>query len=145
MGIKIIADSACDLKREYIDKNNIGLLSLILNLEGKIIKDDLGKSLSYKDFYNKMREGATPTTSQVNAHDFEEEFVKHIKNGDSIIYISISSGLSGTFNSANIAKNNLLEEYPEAKIELIDSLGASMGQGLLVLKACEMRDNGAMI
>lgn len=145
MGIKIITDSACDLKREYIDKNNIGLLSLILNLEGKIIKDDLGKSLSYKDFYNKMREGATPTTSQVNAHDFEEEFVKHIKNGDSIIYISISSGLSGTFNSANIAKNNLLEEYPEAKIELIDSLGASMGQGLLVLKACEMRDNGASV
>ena len=145
MGIKIITDSACDLKREYIDKNNIGLLSLILNLEGKIIKDDLGKSLSYKDFYNKMREGATPTTSQVNAHDFEEEFVKHIKNGDSIIYISISSGLSGTFNSANIAKNNLLEEYPEAKIELIDSLGASMRQGLLVLKACEMRDNGASV
>lgn len=145
MGIKIITDSACDLKREYIDKNNIGLLSLILNLEGKIIKDDLGKSLSYKDFYNKMREGATPTTSQVNAHDFEEEFVKHIKNGDSIIYISISSGLSGTFNSANIAKNNLLEEYPEEKIELIDSLGASMGQGLLVLKACEMRDNGASV
>ena len=59
--------------------------------------------------------------------------------------ISISSGLSGTFNSANIAKNNLLEEYPEAKIELIDSLGASMGQGLLVLKACEMRDNGASV
>lgn len=145
MGIKIITDSACDLKREYIDKNNIGLLSLILNLEGKIIKDDLGKSLSYKDFYNKMRERPTPTTSQVNAHDFEEEFVKHIKNGDSIIYISISSGLSGTFNSANIAKNNLLEEYPEAKIELIDSLGASMGQGLLVLKACEMRDNGASV
>lgn len=143
MGIKIITDSACDLKREYIDKNNIGLLSLILNLEGQIIKDDLGKSLSYKDFYNKMREGATPTTSQINAHDFEEEFLKHIKNGDSIIYISISSSLSGTFNSANIAKNNLLEEYPEAKIELIDSLGASMGEGLLVLKACEMRDSGA--
>ena len=145
MGIKIITDSACDLKREYIDKNNIGLLSLILNLEGQAIKDDLGESLSYKEFYNRMRQGATPTTSQVNAHDFEEEFTKHIKNGDSIIYISISASLSGTFNSANIAKNNLLEEYPEAKIELVDSLSASMGQGLLVLKACEMRDNGASI
>ena len=145
MGIKIITDSACDLKREYIDKNNIGLLSLILNLEGQAIKYDLGESLSYKEFYNRMRQGATPTTSQVNAHDFEEEFTKHIKNGDSIIYISISASLSGTFNSANIAKNNLLEEYPEAKIELVDSLSASVGQGLLVLKACEMRDNGASI
>ena len=92
-----------------------------------------------------MRDGATPTTSQVNAHEFEEAFSKHIKNGDSIIYISISASLSGTFNSANIAKNNLLEEYPEAKIELVDSLSASIGQGLLVLKACEMRDNGASI
>lgn len=145
MGIKIITDSACDLKREYIDKNNIALLSLILNLDGQAIKDDLGKSLSYEEFYNKMRHGATPTTSQINAHDFEEEFTKYIKNGDSIIYISISSSLSGTFNSANIARNNLIEEYPEAKIELVDSSSVSMGQGLLVLKACEMRDNGASI
>ena len=145
MGIKIITDSACDLKREYIDKNNKALLSLILNLEGQAIKDDLGKSLSYEEFYNKMRHGATPTTSQINAHDFEEEFTKYIKNGDSIIYISISSSLSGTFNSANIARNNLIEEYPEAKIELVDSSSVSMGQGLLVLKACEMRDNGASI
>ena len=143
MGIKIITDSACDLKREYIDKNNIGLISLVLNLNDEVIKDDLGKTLSYKDFYRQMREGATPTTSQVNAHEFEEEFIKHVKNGDSIICITISSALSGTFNSANIARNNILEEYPEAKIELVDSLSVSMGQGLLVLKACEMRDNGA--
>ena len=145
MGIKIITDSSCDLPREYVDDNNIEVISLVLNLNGQIIKDDLGKTLSYKDFYQKMRDGATPTTSQVNAHEFEEAFSKHIKNGDSIIYISISASLSGTFNSANIAKNNLLEEYPEAKIELVDSLSASMGQGLLVLKACEMRDNGASI
>lgn len=145
MGIKIITDSSCDLPREYVDDNNIEVISLVLNLNGQIIKDDLGKTLSYKDFYQKMRDGATPTTSQVNAHEFEEAFSKHIKNGDSIIYISISASLSGTFNSANIAKNNLLEEYPEAKIELVDSLSASIGQGLLVLKACEMRDNGASI
>lgn len=142
MGIKIITDSACDLMRDYIEKNNVGLLSLILNLDGQLIKDDLGKSLSYINFYNKMREGANPTTSQVNAHDFEEEFRKHIKNGDSIIYISISSNLSGTFNSANIAKENLLDEYPNAHISLVDSLSVSVGQGFLVAKACEMRDLG---
>lgn len=145
MGIKIITDSACDLTREYIENNNIGLLSLILNLNGQAIKDDLGKTLSYKDFYEQMRSGATPTTSQINAHDFEEEFTKHIKNGDSIIYISLSSSLSGTFNSANIAKNNLLEEYPNADISLIDSLSVSVGQGLLVTKACNMRDTGLSI
>ena len=142
MGIKIITDSACDLTRDYIKNNNIGLLSLILNLNGQAIKDDLGETLSYKDFYNKMREGATPTTSQINAHEFEEEFIKYIKNGDSIIYISLSSNLSGTFNSANIAKNNLMDEYPNANIYLVDSLSVSVGQGLLVAKACEMRDSG---
>ena len=142
MGIKIITDSACDLTRDYIKNNNIGLLSLILNLNGQAIKDDLGETLSYKDFYNKMREGATPTTSQINAHEFEEEFIKYIKNGDSIIYISLSSSLSGTFNSANIAKNNLMDEYPNANIYLVDSLSVSVGQGLLVAKACEMRDSG---
>lgn len=142
MGIKIITDSACDLTRDYIKNNNIGLLSLILNLNGQAIKDDLGETLSYKDFYNKMREGATPTTSQINAHEFEEEFIKYIKNGDSIIYISLSSNLSGTFNSANIAKNNLMDEYPKANIYLVDSLSVSVGQGLLVAKACEMRDSG---
>ncbi|WP_195953033.1 DegV family protein [Clostridium saudiense] len=142
MGIKIITDSACDLTRDYIKNNNIGLLSLILNLNGQAIKDDLGETLSYKDFYNKMREGATPTTSQINAHEFEEEFIKYIKNGDSIIYISLSSSLSGTFNSANIAKNNLMDEYPKANIYLVDSLSVSVGQGLLVAKACEMRDSG---
>ena len=93
MGIKIITDSACDLPREYININDIGLVSLILNLNGQAIKDDLGETLSYKDFYNKMKEGATPTTSQVNAHNFEEEFIKYVKDGDSIIYISISSSL----------------------------------------------------
>lgn len=142
MGIKIITDLACDLTRDYIKNNNIGLLSLILNLNGQAIKDDLGETLSYKDFYNKMREGATPTTSQINAHEFEEEFIKYIKNGDSIIYISLSSNLSGTFNSANIAKNNLMDEYPNANIYLVDSLSVSVGQGLLVAKACEMRDSG---
>ncbi len=142
MGIKIITDSACDLTKEYIESENIGLVSLILNLNGKLIKDDLGKTLTYKEFYTEMRKGATPTTSQINSYDFEEEFIKHIKNGDSIIYISLSSNLSGTFNSANIAKNNLIEEYPDAKIYLVDSLSVSVGQGFLVEKACDMRNNG---
>ena len=143
MGIKIITDSSCDLTREYIDNNNLGLLSLVLNLNGEVIKDDLGKTLSYKEFYEQMKEGATPTTSQVNAHEFEEEFLKAVKNGDSIICITISSALSGTFNSANIARNNILEEYPDANILLVDSLSVASGQGLLVVKACEMRDRGA--
>lgn len=143
MGIKIITDSACDLKREYVDNNDISVLSLVLNINDRCIKDDLGITLEYKEFYKMLKDGATPTTSQINAYEFEEEFTKHIKNKDSIIYIGVSSNLSGTYNSANIAKNSLLDEYPEADINLIDSLSVSVGQGLLVAKACEMRDRGA--
>lgn len=78
------------------------------------------KTLTYKEFYNEMRKGATPTTSQINSYDLKK-IINHIKNGNSIIYISLSSNLSGTFNSANIAKNNLIEEYPDAKIYLVNS------------------------
>ena len=83
-----------------------------------------------------------PTTSQANVNAFEKEFLNHVKNGDSIIYIGMSSNLSGTYNSANIAKNNILEEYPNADISLVDSLSVSVGLGIQVAKACEMKKKG---
>lgn len=138
MAIKLITDSACDLPVEYIKENNIGLVTLTVNINGEFFDDDLGQTLKHKDFYNKVREGATPSTAQVNVYTFEEEFRKHIEKGDSILYIGLSSSLSGTYNSANIAKGNILEEYPYADIRVIDSLSVSLGEGSLVYYACEM-------
>ena len=142
MGLKIVTDSSCDLGMDYIKENEVGLLNLILNINGKTIKDDFGQTLSYEEFYSEMRNGAMPTTSQANVNAFEKEFLNHVKNGDSIIYIGMSSNLSGTYNSANIAKNNILEEYPNADISLVDSLSVSVGLGIQVAKACEMKKKG---
>lgn len=142
MTVKIVTDSSCDLGINFITENNVELIPLILNLDGKVIEDDLGKSLTYKEFYCKLREGSMPSTSQINSYTFEEKFNELLNKGDEVLYIGLSSALSGTFNSANIAKNNILEENPNAKIAIVDSLSVSMGVGLLVKKACQMaKDN----
>lgn len=143
MGIKLITDSACDLPIEYIKENNIDFVSLAVNIKGEFLVDDLGQTLKYDDFYKMLREGEMPSTSQVNVGTFEEIFTKYVENGDSIIYIGLSSNLSGTFNSASIAREVVLEKNPKADISLIDSLSASLGEGLLVYYACEMIKNGS--
>ncbi|MGL4773247.1 MAG: DegV family protein [Clostridium sp.] len=138
MGIKLITDSACDLPIEYIKENNIEVASLEVNINNEFKKDDLGQTLKYKDFYEIVRNGAMPSTSQVNVGTFEKMFRKYVENGDSIIYISLSSPLSGTFNSANIARLNLIDEYENADITLVDSISVSLGEGALVYYANEM-------
>lgn len=143
MGIKLITDSACDLPIEYIRENNIDFASLSVNIKGKFVIDDLGQTLKYNDFYKLLREGEMPSTSQVNVGTFEDIFTKYVEKGESIIYIGLSSTLSGTFNSASIARKIVLEKNPKADISVIDSLSVSLGEGALVYYACEMIKNGS--
>ena len=142
MSIKIITDSSCDLGINFIEENNIELIPLLLNLDGETLKDDLGKSLGYREFYEKLRAGSMPSTSQINIYTFEEKFRKLLNEGYEILYVGLSSALSGTFNSANMARNNILEENPNAKISVVDSLSVSMGVGMLVKKSCDMIEEG---
>lgn len=142
MGIKIITDSACDLPVKYIKENNIEIVSLTVNINGEFIPDDLGQTLKYDEFYKMIREGGMPSTAQVNVGTFEEVFKKYADKGDSIIYIGLSSALSGTFNSANIAMQSILDEYPNADISIIDSLSVSLGEGAIVYYICEMLKKG---
>lgn len=139
----IITDSCCDLPVDYIIENNIPVLSLTFHFKGKDYKDDFGKSMEYKTFYDDVRKGEMSNTSQVNAFTFEETFNKYISQGYSIIYIAFSSALSGTYNSSLIARQNILEENKNADISIVDSKSASMGQGLLVYYANEMLKKGA--
>ena len=145
MAIKIVTDSSCDLGINFIEENNIELIPLLLNLDGEIIKDDLGKSLGYREFYEKLRAGSMPSTSQINIYTFEEKFKELLDKGYEILYIGLSSALSGTFNSANMARNNILEENPNAKIAVVDSISVSMGLGMLIKKACKMIEEGKML
>lgn len=138
MKIKLFTDSASDLPLSYIQNNHIGYASLEVNIKGEFIKDDFGQTLPHKQFYELLRQGEMTSTSQVNIHTFEELFEEAIKDGYAIIYIGLASVLSGTVNSATVARLNLLEKYPDADISVIDSKSASLGEGLLVAKANEM-------
>lgn len=138
----IMTDSCCDLPIEYINEKNIPYVALTCNYNGKEYIDDFGQTLNQKKFFDDLRQGTLPKTSQANSNSFYNKFKEIIDTDKDIIYICVSSGLSGTFNSANIAKNMILDEYNDAKIYIVDILTASLGQGLMVMKAYEMKENG---
>lgn len=142
---KIITDSGCDLSYEIVSSLGVGYLGLECDLNGKKLVEDGGKSLNYKEFYNKLLEGILPKTSQINPARFLEEFEKYLSNNHDILYIAFSSALSGTYNSSLLARNELLEKYPSANIIIIDSKSASSGQGLLVYIAARLKESGKNI
>lgn len=138
-----IIDSCTDLPREYVEKNNIPLVSLVCNFKGGEYKDDLGRTLDYKTFYEEVRKGEMPSTSQVNVYEFTEIFKKYTSEGKAVIYLAFSSALSGSHNSAVLAKEMICEQNKDADITVIDSRSASLGEGLLVCNAIEMLKKGA--
>lgn len=144
MGSIIITDSTCDLTLEYVQENAdvLDTLGMPVNVDGYEYLDDFGKSLSHNEFYDKLRSGIMPSTAQINVFRFKEVFEKHYKAGNSVIYIGFSSGMSGTFNNSILARQEMLEEYPDADITVIDSLSASIGQGILVVEAIDLLRQG---
>ena len=142
MKIKLITDSASDLPLEFVKNNDIDFVSLGVNIDGNFILDDLGENFKMDEFYSLIRQGKMPSTSQANVFAFEEIFEKYVKEGYKIIYIGLSSALSGTFNSSVIARDSVLEKYNDADISVIDSKSVSLGEGLLVYKACELINKG---
>jgi len=137
--------STADMPYDYFKKRNIPYVCFHYVLDGKEYPDDLGQSMTFEEFYRRVAAGSMPTTSQVNVGQFIEFFEPFLKEGKDILHISFSSGLSGAYNSALIAREELLSRYPDRKIIVIDSLGASSGYGLLMDMAADMRDNGATI
>lgn len=141
MSYVISTDTTCDFPEEYYQQHGLNVLSLSYILEGETYFRG-GKELSSKDFYAKMRAGSMPTTSQVNPESARAAFEPILKEGKDILHIAFSSGLSGSANSARIAAEELMEEYPERKVIVVDSLCASLGEGLLVHKAIEQKETG---
>ncbi len=138
-------DTAVDLTPEYLEQRNIPYISFHFNIDGTDYTDDLGKTLSYDEFYKKIDSGSMPTTSQINIAESADFFEKYLKEGYDIIHLAFSSGLSGTYNSARNAAEDLKEAYPERKLIVIDSLAASSGHGLLLDAMYELKENGASI
>ncbi len=137
--------STADLTAEHFEKRNISYICFHYELNGKPYMDDLGKSMSFDDFYEAMKNGADTKTSQINVSEFEEYFEPFLKEGKDILHLSLSSGISGVVNSAMVAKDTLSEKYPGRKIYILDSLAASSGYGLLMDKLADLRDEGMTI
>lgn len=137
----ITTDTTCDLPAEYIAEHRIGMLSLTYTIDGKTYSWE--NPLPVTDFYNYMRTGSLPTTSQANPEEAKMLFERILREQDcDILHISFSSGLSGSYNSSRIAAEELSEEYPGHRIVVIDSLCASLGEGLLVHKAVTLKSEG---
>lgn len=134
--------STADLTEEYFNKRDINYICFHFSLDEKQYDDDLGKSVPFDEFYKAMSEGAKTKTSQVNVDEFAAYFTQFLEQGLDILHVCLSSGLSGVYNSANIARNGLIEKYPDRKIYIIDSLGASSGYGLLMDELADLRDSG---
>lgn len=137
--------STADMTYDYFSERNIPFVCFHYILDGEEYPDDLGQTISFEEFYSKIAAGAMPTTSQVNVGQYIDFFEPFLKEEKDILHVSFSSGLSGSYNSATIAREELLSRYPDRKIFIVDSLGASSGYGLLVDMAADMRDNGASL
>ena len=134
--------STADLTREHFEKRDIRYICYHFTLDDVSYPDDLGESIPFEEFYARMAAGAETKTAQVNVDEFTHYFESFLKDGKDILHISFSSGLSGSSNSARIAAEDLAEKYPERKIIVVDSLGASSGYGLLMDKLADLRDAG---
>ena len=134
-----------DLPKEYVDSRNIYYTSAPYFMNGVEHRDDLYQTISAEDFYQAMVDGVNVTTSQPNMQEFLDYFETILKEGKDILHISLSSGLSGTHQSAVNAANVAREKYPERKIYIVDSLAAASGIGLFMDKIADLRDAGMSI
>jgi DegV family protein with EDD domain len=137
--------STADLSLEHLKSRDIDFIKFSFYIDDKQFKDDMGQSIPYEAFYEQMKNGSKTSTSQPNVDEFKDFLTPHLKNGKDIILLVLSSGLSGAMTSAKIAKEELSAEYPDRKIYVVDSLGASSGMGLLVDEMATRRDEGMTI
>lgn len=137
--------STADHKPEFFQEHNIPIVNFHFQIDGKDYLDDLGKSIPFDKFYKMIADGAAPVTSQPNAEQFSVLWTPFLEKGMDILHVTLSSGISGVINSVNAAKAMLEDKYPDRKILVIDSLGASGGYGMLVEYLADMRDAGKPI
>ena len=137
--------STADLSREHFEKRGISFICFHFELDGTPYMDDLGKSIPFDEFYQRMTDGADTKTSQINVEEYCEYFEHFLQEGKDILHLTLSSGISGSVNSARIAQGMLREKYPERNIFIVDSLAASSGYGLLMDKLADLRDEGNSI
>ncbi|HIW76929.1 MULTISPECIES: DegV family protein [Gordonibacter] len=138
----LIIDSCCDLPFELVDRDGVELIEFPYILSDGQHADDLYRTSSAHDFYEGMRKGEEPTTAQVPVPVFRDAFERAAKSGVPTVYLSFSSGLSGSFDAAALVRDQVLAEHPEAELHLVDTRLASVAEGLLVHEALRQRERG---
>ena len=144
MSYQIITDSCCDLTDEQLKSLQVTCANLTVMYNGESHRN-FSEPAAVKAFYDEIRGGILPTTAAANPDDWAQLMIPALAEGRDVLVIAFSSGLSTTYQSAVIAAKDLLEEYPQRKIIVIDSLAAALGQGMLVYLACKKRDEGMSI
>lgn len=134
--------STADLSKEHFESRNIEYICFHYKLNGVDYPDDLGLSIPFEEFYKRMDSGEETQTSQINVTEYLEYFTKFLSEGKDVLHLTLSSGISGSYNSAINAAKIAKERFPERKIYVIDSLAASSGYGLLMDKLADLRDGG---
>ena len=140
----IFADSACDIRPEILKSWGVEFRSLTFRFEGEE-KEYGNHDMPIGEFYQRMREGGVAKTAAVNTEAFREGFEAIAAEGKDILYLGFSSGLSTTCNSARIAANEVCEKYPDCKIEVIDTLSASAGIGIMIRAVADKKEEGASL
>ncbi|HEL2595376.1 TPA: DegV family protein [Streptococcus suis] len=142
MTFTIVTDSTSDLPVSWLQENDVTVLGLTINLDG-VTYETVGENrLTSGELLEKMATGGQPTTSQVNVGQFEEVFEAAAKEGQEVLYLAFSSALSGTYQSGVIARDMVLDAYPDAVIEIVDTKAAAIGEGYLVMQAAQARAAG---
>ena len=134
--------STADLSKERFVDRNIQVIYFHFMIGDEDYLDDCGESVPPKELFDRMGAGEVTKTSQVTVGEYISFFEEFLQEGKDILHISLSSGISGSYNSAVFAKNELEDRYPERKIYIVDSLGASSGYGLIMETLADMRDGG---
>lgn len=136
----ITADSNCDLHPEYIEANHIGIIPHYYDIDGVTYGDE--RNLSPKEFYDQMRAGKMPTTMASNPAVIRETFQKYADQGLDVLHFSFSSALSSGHNNVVLGAQDICEENPGMKIRVIDTLNVSLGEGMVIMKAVRMKQEG---
>lgn len=140
---ELVANSTIDETAAYYADNDIKCASLSFTIDGQTIKEDFGATLSFHDFFEKLRAGKMSSTAQAQVGDYLEIFRDACARGLDVVYVGFSSGLSGSFDAGRIAAQEIGEEFPERVIRCVDTLAAAGGECILVDEARKLRDRGA--
>jgi DegV family protein with EDD domain len=134
--------STADLSKEHFEKMNVKYICFHYEMDGVQYADDLGQTIPFEEFYQRMVDGAETKTAQVNIQEYLEYFTPFLEQGKDILHLTLSSGISGSYMSACAAQKTLAEKYPDRKIRIVDSLSAASGYGLLIDAMADLRDEG---